>query len=124
MLTGEYKHALDPKKRLFIPAKLREELGETFYVTMGMDNDVHAATLAEKHYGIGQKYEDFIYYNIGTGLSIGIVADGRLLRGSTNYSGEIGHMVTESDGAFRLSGGSIPRCRHNQNGKTGHGKAS
>ena len=32
MLFGEYKHSLDPKKRLFIPAKHREELGETFVV--------------------------------------------------------------------------------------------
>ena len=32
MLSGEYKHALDPKKRLFIPAKHREELGESFMV--------------------------------------------------------------------------------------------
>ncbi len=32
-LLGEYRHALDPKNRLFIPAKFREELGETFYVT-------------------------------------------------------------------------------------------
>lgn len=32
MLSGEYKHTLDPKKRLFIPAKHREELGEVFVV--------------------------------------------------------------------------------------------
>ena len=32
MLTGEYKHALDPKKRLFIPAKHREELGPSFVI--------------------------------------------------------------------------------------------
>ena len=32
MLTGEYKHALDPKKRLFIPAKHREELGPSFII--------------------------------------------------------------------------------------------
>lgn len=32
MLTGEYKHALDPKKRLFIPAKHREELGSSFII--------------------------------------------------------------------------------------------
>lgn len=36
-MTGQYQHTLDSKGRLFIPAKLREELGETFYVTMGMD---------------------------------------------------------------------------------------
>ena len=32
MLGGEYRHGLDPKNRVFIPAKLREELGETFIV--------------------------------------------------------------------------------------------
>lgn len=32
MLSGEYKHNLDPKNRLFIPAKHREELGECFVV--------------------------------------------------------------------------------------------
>ncbi len=32
MLSGEYKHNLDPKNRIFIPAKHREELGETFVV--------------------------------------------------------------------------------------------
>lgn len=36
-MTGQYQHSIDSKGRLFIPAKLREELGETFYVTMGMD---------------------------------------------------------------------------------------
>lgn len=37
-MTGQYQHSIDAKGRLFIPAKLREELGETFYVTMGMDS--------------------------------------------------------------------------------------
>ena len=32
MLTGEFNHSVDSKNRLFIPAKLREELGETFMI--------------------------------------------------------------------------------------------
>ena len=32
MLSGEYKHNIDPKNRIFIPAKHREELGESFVV--------------------------------------------------------------------------------------------
>ena len=36
-MTGEYQHSLDSKGRLFIPAKLRDELGEVFYITLSMD---------------------------------------------------------------------------------------
>jgi len=36
-MTGEYQHSLDSKGRLFIPAKLRDELGEIFYITISMD---------------------------------------------------------------------------------------
>jgi MraZ protein len=34
---GEYHHTIDPKGRLIIPAKFRDELGETFVVTKGLD---------------------------------------------------------------------------------------
>ena len=37
-MTGEYQHSLDSKGRLFMPAKLREELGQTFHVTIGLDH--------------------------------------------------------------------------------------
>ncbi len=37
-MTGQYVHNIDAKGRLFIPAKLREELGETFHVTIGQDH--------------------------------------------------------------------------------------
>lgn len=33
-MTGEYQHSLDSKGRLFIPARLRDELGDTFYLTV------------------------------------------------------------------------------------------
>ena len=35
--VGEYQHTLDSKNRIFIPAKLREELGEHFYITRKMN---------------------------------------------------------------------------------------
>ena len=36
-MTGEYQHTLDNKGRIFIPARLRDELGEVLYVTLSMD---------------------------------------------------------------------------------------
>ena len=37
MFMGEYSHTIDTKGRLIIPSKFREELGETFVVTKGLD---------------------------------------------------------------------------------------
>lgn len=36
-MEGIYEHSLDAKGRLFIPAKIREELGDTFYVTLSSE---------------------------------------------------------------------------------------
>lgn len=38
MFTGTYRHAVDAKGRLFIPVRLREELGETFMLTRGLQD--------------------------------------------------------------------------------------
>ena len=37
-MYGRYDHSVDPKGRLFVPAKLRTELGDAFYVTLGLDH--------------------------------------------------------------------------------------
>ena len=37
MLMGEYSHSLDAKGRIIIPAKLREQLGDTFVVSKGLE---------------------------------------------------------------------------------------
>ena len=37
MLIGEYEHSLDVKGRLIMPVKLREDIGENFIITKGLD---------------------------------------------------------------------------------------
>lgn len=35
---GLYEHNMDSKGRVMIPAELREQLGDSFYITAGLDN--------------------------------------------------------------------------------------
>lgn len=37
MFMGQYEHSIDTKGRIIIPAKYREDLGESFVVTRGLD---------------------------------------------------------------------------------------
>jgi MraZ protein len=46
MFLGEYEHNLDDKGRLAIPARFREELGETVIVTRGFERCLMGFTLA------------------------------------------------------------------------------
>ena len=36
-LAGKFEHVIDPKGRFIMPAKLREGLGDSFTVTIGLD---------------------------------------------------------------------------------------
>ena len=47
MLIGEYEHSLDAKGRLIMPAKIREDIGEKFIVTKGLDGCLFAYSKEE-----------------------------------------------------------------------------
>ena len=47
MFMGEFNHTVDTKGRIIVPSKLREELGEQFVVTVGLDGCLFVYPLGE-----------------------------------------------------------------------------
>lgn len=47
MLSGEYEHSIDTKGRIIMPAKLREDMGETFVITKGLEGCLFAYSQQE-----------------------------------------------------------------------------
>ena len=58
-MIGKYQAKLDDKNRLFVPAKLRADLGETFYVTIGVNcgHKCLTAYTAEGWQKLTEKYD-------------------------------------------------------------------
>ncbi|NHM29693.1 division/cell wall cluster transcriptional repressor MraZ [Neobacillus terrae] len=47
MFMGEYHHNIDNKGRLIVPSKLREDLGDLFIITRGLDQCLFGYPLSE-----------------------------------------------------------------------------
>lgn len=47
MFIGEYQHGLDSKNRIIIPSKFREEIGDRFVITKGLDGCLYVYTTNE-----------------------------------------------------------------------------
>lgn len=84
-----------------IPISTSVDMTARFTARYGLpaavDNDVHAATLAELRWGAGCGAREFIYLNVGTGVAAGMVCNGQLVRGAANAAGELGHMAVAGE---------------------------
>ncbi|MEN3203701.1 MAG: ROK family protein [Atribacterota bacterium] len=68
-----------------------------------LEHDVRGGALAELFFGAGRAFANFLYVSVGTGIAGTIVWDRKVVRGSHNTSGEIGHTVV-------MPGGPVCRC--------------
>jgi predicted NBD/HSP70 family sugar kinase len=64
-------------------------LREAFGPSLVMENDVDAAALAERALGHGREVDHFAFVHIGTGIGMGLVLGGQLLRGAHGVAGEV-----------------------------------
>jgi predicted NBD/HSP70 family sugar kinase len=75
---------------------LREEFGDTLVV----ENDINAAALAEQAGGHGRDVASFAFVSVGTGIGMGLVVGGQLVRGAHGVTGEIAYVpMTGGHGA-------------------------
>ena len=63
-----------------------------------LNNDANAAALAEYRFGAFRGVPDLVYLTMSTGVGGGVIAGGRLLQGSCDLAGEVGHMVLDPNG--------------------------
>jgi len=63
-----------------------------------VENDVRAAAVGLHREAGYRGVDDLLYLGIGTGISAGVVLDGRLHRGVRGMAGEIGHVVLDPQG--------------------------
>lgn len=90
-----------PKLNFFPVVDYLKEKLETD-IPIRMDNDCHCGALAEFRHGAGQGHRHMLYCPVSTGISTGIIIDGKLFRGSNGASGESGHMITGVEGDLRI----------------------
>lgn len=82
-------------------AMLTEALGETVIV----ENDATAAAVGERLHGAGRTCQDFCFIYFGVGIGLGIIHEGRPMRGAFGNAGELGHVAVPPRGRPGLAGG-------------------
>ncbi|MEK3884035.1 ROK family protein [Paenibacillus sp. PL2-23] len=68
-----------------------DTLKRAFPVPMGWDTDVNAAAYGEATWGAAKGQDSCVYFTVGTGIGIGVYAEGRLVHGLVHPEG--GHML-------------------------------
>lgn len=85
---------------------VKEELRQAFGgIRIEVDNDTHAAALAENRCGAGKGVGNMLYCAVSSGIASAMIIDGKLFRGSFGFSGESGHMLVTPDEGLRCTCG-------------------
>jgi glucokinase len=81
-----------------------KEKGIPFFIL----NDVKCAVMGEKWKGARPSSENFIFINIGTGLSVAMMLNGSVYLGNNSASGEIAYWISEVGSMTGFADGRAP----------------
>ncbi len=77
---------------------IKKIIEEQINIPVFVDHDGHCAALGERSFGKGKSSSNFISIVLGTGIAGGIYVAGKLLRGTSNFTSEIGHISVDPSG--------------------------
>lgn len=77
-----------------------EDLSRLTGLPAVVENDANAAGWAEFRFGAAREARDMMMLTVGTGLGGALVLDGRLVRGSGGFAGEVAHMNVQPGGQW------------------------
>lgn len=86
---------LAPNLPGFDTIDVRAEAARALGCAVSVENDVNMAALGEQRHGRGS--DDFAFVAYGTGIGMGLVSDGRLVRGGRGAAGEIAWLPVGAD---------------------------
>ncbi|HTU52256.1 MAG TPA: putative N-acetylmannosamine-6-phosphate 2-epimerase [Acidobacteriaceae bacterium] len=78
--------------------ELRAFAEQRFQLPTCVENDSHAAVLADMHFGFARHLRNFVAITIGTGVGGGLVVDRKLIRGQHGFAGSFGHTTIRQNG--------------------------
>jgi predicted NBD/HSP70 family sugar kinase len=69
-----------------------------------IDNDSSLIALAEQKFGIAKTQQEVMVINLGWGIGLGMIIDGKIFRGYNGFAGELSHIPLSDDGALCTCG--------------------
>lgn len=88
--SARYGSILATPKPGWRDVDLAGRMGRRYRLPVGFSTDVNGAALAEGRWGSAQGLDSFAYVTVGTGVGVGLVAQGRPIVGFTHP--ELGHV--------------------------------
>lgn len=79
--------------------EIKQQIEEEFNIPVIVENEANAGAYGEKQFGVGKSFNDIIYVSVGIGIGVGLILNNQLYQGVNGFSGELGHMVIQMDGA-------------------------
>ncbi|MEI7255438.1 ROK family transcriptional regulator [Dickeya dadantii] len=76
---------------------LRDSMQQAFGCEVLIENDINAAAIGEYWRGCGQDYHSLAFISLGTGIGLGLILEGILLRGAMGAAGEISYLPLGGD---------------------------